>query len=101
MEQAQQTMRNKVAICQQRHEDLLADPQWKEVVYNKMDVTHDVLCVVYNPLGRKGELELHDINAYIHKHFGNRVYFYVNKDVEGLKNMFSIAEGPDPIQIEE
>ena len=96
MEQAKQTMRNKVAICQQRHEELLADPNWKEVVYNRIDVTHDVLCVVYNPLGSEGEKELHDVNAYIHKQFGSRVYFYVNKDIDGFKNVFSITEDPIP-----
>lgn len=95
------TMKHKVAICQKRHEELLADPNWKEVVYNRIDVNHDLLCVVYNPVGETGEKELHDVNAYIHKNFGNRVYFYVNKDVEGLQNAFSIALEPETQQIEE
>lgn len=75
---------------------LLEDTNWKEVVYNKIDVNHDLLSVLYNPIGKEGEDELHDINAYIQKKFGNRVYFYINKDVEGLKNAFSITEEPQP-----
>jgi len=91
MEKSQQTMGNKVAICRQRRDILLSDAQWKEVVYNKIDVNHDLLSVLYNPLGNKGEMELYDIYAYIQKYFGNRVYFYINKDIEGLKNAFSIT----------
>lgn len=90
--EAQQTMNNMVAICRQRHEELLRDSQWKEVLYNRVDVTHDVLCVLYNPIGAEGEKDLHDVLAYINKNFGSRIYFYINKDVEGLKNVFSITD---------
>ena len=90
--EAKQTMNNMVAICRHRHEELLSDPQWKEVLYNRVDVTHDVLCILYNPIGAEGEKDLHDVLAYINKNFGTRIYFYINKDVEGLKNVFSITD---------
>lgn len=85
------TMHNKVAVCNKRYDELLNDPEWKEIVYNKMDINHDVLCVLYNPKNEEGSLELHDINAYIQRNMKSRVYFYINKDVDGIKNAFSVT----------
>lgn len=85
------TFRNKVAICNRRYDELLNDSSWKEIVYNKMDINHDVLSIIYDPIGTEGVDDLHYVNAYIQKNMKSRVYFYINKDVEGLMNAFSMS----------
>ena len=86
-------MRHKVALSHSRKEIFCDDPEWKEIVYNKIDITYDVLSLIYSPANEEGEKDLEEVYDYITKNFGNRIYFYVNKDIDGLKNFFSISEG--------
>ena len=87
-------MKHKAALSHSRKEIFCSDPEWREVVYNKIDITYDVLSIIYNPESndQESQKEIEGIYEYITKNFGNRIYFYVNKDVEGFKNFFSIEE---------
>jgi hypothetical protein len=42
-------MRHKVALSHSRKEIFCDDPEWKEIVYNKIDITYDVLSLIYSP----------------------------------------------------
>jgi hypothetical protein len=96
-------MGNKVTLTRGRQLDLYNDSQWKEIIYHVKDVTLDMLSIIYNPKNEEGEKDLITTLAYINKNFGgNYIYFYVNKDVDGIEGLIqhesTITETP---QIEE
>jgi hypothetical protein len=89
MEQAKATMGNKVALTRTRNEELYNDSNWKELIYHTKDVNLDVVSIIYAPINSEGEEDLEKyVLPYIEKHFGsNIVYFYVNKDIDGIKGL--------------
>ncbi len=89
MEQANKTMGNKVALTRTRNLQLYNDSDWKELIYHTKDVNLDVLSILYAPINSEGEEDLEKyVLPYVEKHFGsNIVYFYVNKDIDGIKGL--------------
>jgi len=83
-------MSNKVTISNRPEPVFQGDTEWKEYIINKNDLNETVLKLIYE------REDVDFVMEYLDKHFKHdkrrkNVYFFVNKDVIGLKNFMQYA----------
>jgi hypothetical protein len=76
---------NKVTISNRPEPVFQGDTEWKEYIIKKEDLNNTVLSLIYE------REDVQFVTDYLEKHFKHdkrrkNVWFYVNKDIVGLKN---------------
>ena len=92
-------MANKVIITKKPREIFRQDPDWREITVDRNDINSSLLRIIYD-IEDVSFVEQHLENQFNFDNRRKNVYFYVNKDIEGLKNfMQHLDYEPDTPEI--
>lgn len=92
---------NKIIISKKPREVFQEDPEWKEYAIAREDINISLLRIIYDREDVQFALD-HLKEEFQYDKRRKNVYFYSNKDIEGLKNFMQysnyILEEPDILE---